>query len=83
MDLFSGVHSLELIMLCRLSKSTPEILWSVRGFVSDSPLQQVAGSNPAMEIAKVTLLSWFERKPQSFHSAEAQQNTERASAAGV
>ena len=64
MDLLSGVHSLQLIMLCRLSKSAPEILWSVRGFLSDSPLQQLAASNPAMEIAKVTLRSWFEHKAQ-------------------
>jgi hypothetical protein len=58
MDIFSDVHSLQLIVLCRLSKSAPEILWSVRGFVSDSPLQQIGGSHPAVEIAKVTLRSW-------------------------
>jgi hypothetical protein len=75
MNIVSDVHSLQVIMLCRLSRSTPEILWSVRGFLNDSPLQQMAETNPAIEIAKVTLLSWFEPKSQSCHSAEVPQNS--------
>jgi hypothetical protein len=81
MNLLSDVHSLQVVTLCRLSKSTPEILWSVRGFLSDGPLRQMAASSPAMEIAKVTLRSWLEPKPQSCHSAEAPENSERASVA--
>ena len=81
MDIFSDVHSLQLIVLCRLSKSAPEILWSVRGFVSDSPLQQIGGSHPAVEIAKVTLRSWFEHRAQPCRGAKAPQNGERAAAA--
>jgi len=83
MDIFSDVHSLQLIVACRLSKSAPEILWSVRGFVSDSPLQQIVGSHPAVEFAKVTFRSWFEHKAQPCRGAEAPQNGEGAATARV
>jgi hypothetical protein len=61
MSMLPDVHSLQLLMLCQLSKSAPNILWTARGLLSDNPLQ-VAGGHPTMEIAKISLQSWFERK---------------------
>jgi hypothetical protein len=59
MSMISDIHNIELSFLCQLSKSAPNILWSVRGFLNDNPLQ-VARSNPAVVVAKVSLQSLLE-----------------------
>ena len=51
-------------LCCTGSPSRRPKFVECQGFLSDSPLQQLAASNPAMEIAKVTLRSWFEHKAQ-------------------
>jgi hypothetical protein len=55
------LHNLELLFVCMLSKSAPNILWTVRGLLSDN-LLQVARSSPAIAVAKISLQSLFERK---------------------
>jgi hypothetical protein len=59
MRMISDIHNIELSFLCQISKSVPNILWNVRGFLNDNPLQ-VARSNPAVVVAKVSLQSLLE-----------------------
>jgi hypothetical protein len=53
MRMIADIHNFQLPFLCQLSKSAPNVLWTVRGFLSENPLQ-VARSNPAVIVAKVS-----------------------------
>jgi hypothetical protein len=59
MRMIANVHNLQLPFLCQLSNSAPNILWSVGSVFHNQPLQ-VARSNPAVIIAKVSLQLFFE-----------------------
>jgi hypothetical protein len=47
MRVIADKYYVQLPFLCQLSKSAPKVLWTVRGFLGDNPLQ-VARSNPAV-----------------------------------
>jgi len=55
-------HNLQLLFLCQLSKSAPNILWSVGSSVHNQFLQ-VGRSNPAVMAARISLGSWLEAHP--------------------
>jgi hypothetical protein len=59
MRMIADVHNFQPPFLCQLSKSVPNILWSVGSLFHNQPLQ-VARSNPAVVIAKVSFQSFFE-----------------------
>jgi hypothetical protein len=53
-------HNLQLPLLCQLSKSAPNILWSVGSSVQNQFLQ-VGHGNPAVMAAKISLKSFLDR----------------------
>jgi hypothetical protein len=71
MNIVSDVHSLQLLMLCQLSKSAPNLLWTARGFLSDNPLH-LAGNYQAMELVKISIRSLVEQSVRPSSSAGAQ-----------
>jgi hypothetical protein len=54
------LHNLQLPFLCQLSKSAPNILWSVGSSVHNQFLQ-VGRGNPAVMAAKISLKSFLDR----------------------
>ena len=52
-------HNLSLPFLCQLSKSAPNILWSVGSSVHNQFLQ-VGRGNPAVMVAWISLKSFFD-----------------------
>jgi hypothetical protein len=61
-------HNLQLPFLCQLSKSTPNILWSVGSSVHNQFLQ-VGRGNPAVIAAKLSLKSFFDRPARKMPAA--------------
>jgi hypothetical protein len=57
--MIADVHNLQLPFLCQLSKSAPNILWSVGSSLHNQFLQ-VGRGNPAVMFAKISLQSFFE-----------------------
>jgi hypothetical protein len=55
----SDLHNLQLPLLCQLSKSAPNILWSVGSSLQNQFLQ-VGQGNPAVMVARISLQSVFE-----------------------
>jgi hypothetical protein len=53
------LHNLQLPLLCQLSKSAPNILWSVGSSVHNQFLQ-VGRGNPAVMVARISLRSLLE-----------------------
>jgi hypothetical protein len=56
----TDIHSLQLIFLCQISKSTPNILWSVGSSLHNQFLQ-VGRGNPAVMVARMSFNSVLER----------------------
>lgn len=54
---------LHLPLLCQISKSAPSFLWGVGNFMNAQPLP-MDRSNPALMIAKVSVLSLIESRPR-------------------
>ena len=71
--MISDIHNLQLPLLCQLSKSTPNILWSVGSSLHNQVLQ-VGRGNPALMVARMSLNSVLER-----HAGK----TPRAAASGA
>ena len=57
--MISDIHNLQLPLLCQLSKSAPNILWSVGSSLQNQFLQ-VGGANSAVMAARISLQSVFE-----------------------
>jgi hypothetical protein len=58
--MISDIHNLQLPLLCQLSKSTPNILWSV-GTSLHNQFWQVGRGNPAVMAARISFNSVLER----------------------
>jgi hypothetical protein len=58
--MMTDIHSFQLISLCQLSKSTPNILWSVGSSLHNQFLQ-VGRGNPAIMVARMSFNSVVER----------------------
>jgi hypothetical protein len=54
--MITDIHNLQLPLLCQLSKSTPNILWSVGSSLSNQFLQ-VGRANPALMVARMSFSS--------------------------
>ena len=54
---------LHLPLLCQISKSAPSFLWSVGNFMNGHPLP-IGRSNPALMIAKASVLSLLDSRPR-------------------
>jgi hypothetical protein len=54
MRMIADLHSLQLPLLCQLSKSAPNILWSAGNSLHNEFLQ-VGRGNPAVMMAKISL----------------------------
>jgi hypothetical protein len=59
--MITDLHNLQLPLLCQLSKSAPNILWSLGSSVHNQFLQ-VGRGNPAVVAAKISLNSLLERQ---------------------
>src|ERR1700726_1703411 len=57
--MISDIHNLQLPLLCQLSKSTPNILWSVGSSLHNQFLQ-VGRGHPAVMVAKISFQSLLE-----------------------
>ncbi len=57
--MIADVHNLQLPFLCQLSKSTPNILWSVASSLHNQVLQ-IGRGNPAVMVAKISFQSLLE-----------------------
>jgi hypothetical protein len=58
--MITDIHSLQLVLLCQISRSAPNILWSLGSSLQNQFLQ-TGGGNPAVIVAKVSLKSMLER----------------------
>jgi hypothetical protein len=54
-------HNLGLLVFCMVSKSAPNILWTVRGLLTDTPFH-AAGNSSAVAFAKISLQTLLERR---------------------
>jgi hypothetical protein len=59
--MITDLHNLQLPLLCQLSKSTPNLLWSLGTSVHNQFLQVGRGS-PAVMVARISLKSLLERQ---------------------
>jgi len=57
--MISDIHNFQLPLLCQLSKSAPNILWSVGSSLQNQFLQ-VGRGNAAVMVARISLQSAFE-----------------------
>ncbi len=62
-------HNLELFFLCQLSKSAPNILWSI-GSSMHNQFLQVGRVKPAVMAARISLKSFLERHTGTVPGAE-------------
>jgi hypothetical protein len=58
--MISDIHNLQLPLLCQLSKSTPNILWSVGSSLHNQFLQVCSG-NPAVMVARMSFNAVLDR----------------------
>jgi len=58
--MISDFHNLQLLLLCQVSKSAPNILWSMGSSLQNQFLQ-VGRENPAVIMARMSLNSVLER----------------------
>jgi hypothetical protein len=58
--MIADLHGLQITLLCQLSKSTPNILWSVGSSLHNQFLQ-VGSENPAVMVARLSLNSMLGR----------------------
>jgi hypothetical protein len=59
--MITDIHSLQLPLLCQISKSTPNILWSL-GSLLHNQFLQVGRGNPALMVARMSFSSVLGRR---------------------